>query len=89
MNKMLCSTIWFVVLKTVRIMASFTAMIVIDHYVKNAEIDIKNFQGPKTMKLSFTDIANISFLWKYAKTTQHEIYTSFVEIAKLPYAPNA
>ena len=73
MNKLLCSTIWFVVLKTVRKMDNFTAMIVTDHCVNNAETNIKNFLKPKTIKLSFTDTANISFLWKYAKTIQHEM----------------
>ena len=89
MNKLLCSTIWFVVLKTVREMANFTAMIVTNPYVNNAETTIKNVLKPNTMKLSFTDTANISFLWKYAKTTQLEMKTSFAKIAKLLYAQNA
>ena len=89
MNKLLCSTIWFVVLKTVRKMANFTAIIVTVHCVNNAETNIKNVPKPKTMKLSFTETANISFPWKYAKTIQHEIKNCFVENVAFPYALNA
>ena len=67
MNKLLCSTIWFVVLKIVRRMDNFTAMFVTDHYVKNAGKNIKNVQTLKNMKLSFIDTANTSFLWKNAR----------------------
>ena len=62
-------------------MASFTAMIVIDHCVSNVGTNIKKSQNQKRMKFSFTDIANISFLWKYAKTIKHEMQIYFVEIA--------
>ena len=62
-------------------MASFTAMIVIDHCVSNIGTNIKKSQNQKRMKFSFTDIANISFLWKYAKTIKHEMQIYFVEIA--------
>ena len=89
MNKLLCSTIWFVVPKTVRRMVNFTAMTVTGHCVNNAETNIKNVPKPKTMILYFTDTANISFLWKNAKIIQHEIQTSFAGTAKLLYAPNA
>ena len=89
MKKLLCSTIWFVALKTARRMVSFTAMLVTNHCVNNAETNIKKVPTPKTMKLYFTDTANISFLWKNAKIIQHEIQTSFAGTAKLLYAPNA
>ena len=61
MNKLLCSTIWFVVLRIARRMVSFTAMLVIDHYVNNAETNIRKVPKTKTMKLSPTDTANKSF----------------------------
>ena len=89
MNKLLCSTIWFVVLKTVRKMASFTAMLATDHCVNNAETNMKKVPTPKPMKLSFTDTANISFPWKYAKTIQQEIKNCFVKNAAFPYVLNA
>ena len=89
MNKLLCSTIWFVVLKIVRRMASFTAMLATYHCVNNAETNIKKVPTPKTMKLSFTDTTNIIFPWKYAKTIQHETKSCFVENVAFPYALNA
>ena len=61
MKKLLCSTTWSVVLKIVRGMVSFTAMLVTDHYVNNADTNIKKVPTPKTMKLSLTDTANKSF----------------------------
>ena len=89
MNKLLCSIFWFVVLKTVRRMASFTAMLATDHCVNNAKTNMKKVLTPKPMKLSFTDTTNISFPWKNVNTTQHEIKSCFVENVAFPYALNA
>ena len=49
----------------------------------------KKVPTPKTMKLSSTDTANTSFLWKYARTIQHEIKICFVGNVACPYAQNA
>ena len=73
MNKLLCSTIWSVVLKIVRRIASFTAMLVTDHCVRNAGANIKKVPTSETMKLSLTVTESISFLCRNAKTIQNEI----------------
>ena len=82
MNKLLCSTTWFVVLNTVRRIVSFTATLVTGHFVNNAETNIWKIQTPKPMILSLTDTASISFLWRNANFIQHETLISFVENAK-------
>ena len=89
MNKLLASTTWSVVLKNVRRMVSFTAMLVTDHCVNNAETIIYRIQKQKPMKLSFIDTANISFLWRNANSIQHEMLICFVENAKLRSVLNA
>lgn len=69
-NQSLARTIWFVVLKTAKRTASFSAIIVIDEWVNNAKMNIKRVWKPRTMKWSLIDNENDNFLWRNARTTQ-------------------
>ena len=74
MSNLLCNTLWFVALKTVRIMASFIAIIVTNNCVNNAETNIRKVQTYKFMKLVLTPTTDISYLWRNTISTQHETH---------------
>lgn len=72
--------IWFVVLESVRTTASFTAIIVIDNSVRNAQMNIRKVRKTITTKWSLTDNANHNFLKRNASFTKNEMYIYFVKI---------
>ena len=89
MNKLLVSTIWFVVLKTVSRIASFIAMTVISQYVRNAGTFIQNLTTQNSMKVSCTNKADSRFLVRNAKNIHLKIKIRFVDNVIYVYAQSA
>uniref|UniRef100_K1PN33 Uncharacterized protein n=1 Tax=Magallana gigas TaxID=29159 RepID=K1PN33_MAGGI len=83
------NTIWCVVLKTVRNLASFTAIIVTNKCVNNAEMNIRRIRQPRITKWSIINNESSNFLWRNARFTPQKTLIFSVRNAKFPFVTNA